>query len=63
MPKPNFIIGMVHGILFLLYLVLLFEVAVKYKWPLKKILLAFIASLVPLGTFYANKKLYPAQTD
>ena len=60
LPKPNYIVGMVHGFLFLLYLVLLLQVSAEYKWPLKKIFLAFIASLIPFGTFYANKKLYPA---
>ncbi|MBC7888187.1 MAG: DUF3817 domain-containing protein [Ferruginibacter sp.] len=59
-PKPNYIVGMVHGVLFLAYLVLLLQVSVQYKWPVKKIILAFIASLLPFGTFYANKKLYPA---
>jgi integral membrane protein len=57
---PNYIIGMAHGILFILYMALLLQVSIEYKWPVKKIFLAFIASLVPFGTFYANKKLYPA---
>lgn len=60
MPKPNYIIGMAHGILFLLYLALLTQVAIEYKWSFKKIALSFIAALLPFGTFYANKKLYPA---
>ena len=59
MPKPNYVIGMVHGVLFILYVVLLLQVSTKYKWSIKKIVLAFIASLVPFGTFIANKKLYP----
>ena len=62
LPKPNYIVGMVHGFLFLLYLVLLLQVSAEYKWPLKKIFLAFIASLIPFGTFYANNKLYPANS-
>ncbi|MEO5890463.1 MAG: DUF3817 domain-containing protein [Ferruginibacter sp.] len=62
MPKPNYVVGMIHGVLFLLYLVLLLQVSIQYKWSLKKIFLAFIASLIPFGTFYANKKLYPAST-
>jgi integral membrane protein len=58
LPKPNYFIGMAHGILFLLYLVLLFQVSYQYKWSLKKIFLSFIVSLIPFGTFYANKKIY-----
>ena len=63
MPKPNFIIGMAHGILFISYVLLLLQVSTEFKWPLKKIFLAFIAALVPFGTFIANKKLYPAEAE
>jgi integral membrane protein len=59
MPGPNKIIGMAHGILFLLYIILLLQVAIAYKWNFKKIGLAFIASLLPFGTFIAAKKVYP----
>lgn len=58
LPKPNYFIGMAHGVLFILYIVLLFLVSYQYKWSLKKIALSFIASLIPFGTFYANKKIY-----
>ncbi len=61
MPKPNYIVGMIHGLLFVAYVILLLQVSTENKWPLKKIFLAFIASLVPFGTFYANKKLYPEE--
>ena len=59
LPKPNYFIGMAHGVLFILYIVLLLLVSYQYKWSLKKIALSFIASLIPFGTFYANKKIYP----
>ena len=61
MPKPNYFVGMAHGVLFLSYIVLLLIVALQYKWGFKKIVLAFIASLVPFGTFYAAQKIYPAE--
>jgi integral membrane protein len=61
MPLPNYIVGMIHGVLFVLYVVLLIQVAAKYKWPFIKIVLAFIASLIPFGTFYAAKKIYPKE--
>ncbi len=63
MPRPNYFIGMAHGLLFMLYIVLLLQVSTEYKWPVKKILLAFIAALIPFGTFIANKKLYPEETQ
>ena len=62
-PTPNYIIGMLHGILFILYLLLLLLVATQQKWTFKKIGLAFIAALIPFGTIYASKKLYPIQNN
>jgi integral membrane protein len=58
MPLPNKIVGTIHGGLFLLYIILLAIVAYQKKWRIVKIFLAFIASLIPFGTFYADKKLF-----
>ncbi|AFK02418.1 hypothetical protein Emtol_1269 [Emticicia oligotrophica DSM 17448] len=58
MPKPNYFVGMAHGILFIAYVVLLVLVVLQYKWPLKKAFLAFLVSFIPFGTFYADKKLF-----
>jgi integral membrane protein len=55
---PNKIIGMAHGVLFLMYILLLLLVAFYNKWSVIKTALAFIASLIPFGTFYADKKLF-----
>lgn len=56
--EPNFIVGLVHGLLFILYMVYLSILFLKYHWSITKTILSFIASLVPFGTFYAEKKLY-----
>lgn len=48
-------IGMAHGLLFVLYIVLAIYLAIEYKWSLKKFFLIFIASLLPFGTFYSEK--------
>ncbi len=58
MPKPNYVVGMAHGFLFILYCGLLLHVGIKYKWSLWKMVLAFVAALVPFGTFYADVKLF-----
>jgi integral membrane protein len=58
MPLPNKIVGTIHGGLFLLYIILLAIVAYQKKWSIVKMFLAFIASLIPFGTFYADKKLF-----
>jgi integral membrane protein len=58
MPGPNFVVGMIHGFLFILYTVVLVYVAYIYKWSFRKVGLSFLASLIPFGTFYADKKLW-----
>lgn len=51
------IVGMAHGVLFILFVLLLLLSAKEYKWKLPFISMAFIASLLPFGTFYLDKKL------
>ena len=54
--EPNKIVGMAHGILFILFVVLAAVICWTKKWSIKKYILFFIASLLPFGTFYADKK-------
>lgn len=54
---PNYYIGMMHGILFILYVLFLALVAFQYKWSPGKTVLFFIAAFIPFGTFYSNTKL------
>lgn len=61
MPGPNYVVGMVHGLLFILYTFMLLQVAYLYKWSFLKLSLGFIASLIPFGTFYADRKLFSKQ--
>ena len=58
MPQPNYIVGLAHGILFVLYIVLLLQVSLIHRWNIFKMFMAFIASLIPFGTFYADKVLF-----
>jgi integral membrane protein len=56
MPMPNKIGGMFHGILFVLYIVLLFPTAKKLNWGFKTIAIGALASVIPFGTFWFDKK-------
>jgi integral membrane protein len=58
MPQPNYVVGLAHGILFVLYVILVLQVSFLQRWNLVKIFGAFLASLVPFGTFYADKALF-----
>lgn len=51
------IVGMTHGILFLLFLYLLMEIRIKHNWSNLWVVIAFISSLVPFGTFFIDKKI------
>ncbi len=49
-------IGMSHGILFIGYIILAFLLKKSQKWDFKNFSIILIASLIPLGTFYVDKK-------
>jgi integral membrane protein len=51
-------VGMLHGWLFVLYVVLLLLAHYQFKWEWKKTALGFILSLLPFGTFYAERKMF-----
>lgn len=60
-PDPNYVVGMIHGLLFIFYCILLLRVAYVYKWSFMKVSMSFLASLIPFGTFYADRKLFSKQ--
>jgi len=62
MPIAVKIVGMTHGILFITYVVLLAMAVDKYKWNIKYAVILFVASLIPFGTFYTDKKLKVLET-
>ncbi len=57
-PEPNQFFGMLHGVLFIAYVFMAIRVTVTEDWSLKKLGLALLASIIPFGTFWADKKLF-----
>lgn len=49
--------GWMHGVLFVAYCFFLLIVWKQYKWSFKKAVTAFVASLIPFGTFVFDKQL------
>ena len=49
-------LGMAHGILFIGYVLLAFLLRKPQNWDLKTFAIIQIASLIPFGTFYIEKK-------
>ncbi len=58
LPQAVAVVGLIHGILFVLYVLLLLIVMIQYKWSLVKGILAFCACIVPFGMLWAEKKLF-----
>lgn len=49
-------LGMPHGILFVGYLIFAFLIKDEQKWSNKTLILVCLASVVPFGTFWVEKK-------
>lgn len=54
---PNYFVGMAHGILFLLYILIALQSIYHYRWNIKTGLFVLAASLVPFGTFVLDVKV------
>lgn len=58
LPQAVRVVGMAHGVLFVLFVLLLIQVAIEKSWSFKKSALSFVSSLVPFGTFYADARWF-----
>ncbi len=56
-PIATKVSGMVHGVLFIIFLIILFQTMQKYKFDIKFSIILFVASLVPFGTTWTDRKL------
>lgn len=54
---PNYVVGMAHGFLFILYIWFTYLTMRKYKLSLLNTFYLVIASLLPFGTFVTDKKI------
>ncbi len=56
--QPNKVVGMLHGVLFLLYIYAVMQATFDLKWKKQKWFLALVVSVIPFGNFWADKKLF-----
>jgi len=49
-------LGMPHGLLFISYVFMAFFIKPEFKWNNKDFFIILIASIIPFGTFYVDKK-------
>ena len=54
---PNKIVGMSHGILFILYILLVYTNSKVERWNWKTKAFLYLASVIPFGTFIVEKKI------
>ncbi len=57
MPEAVKVTGWIHGVLFILYGVVVFAAWSDGKLTLAKSALAFVASLIPFGPFLVDRKI------
>lgn len=55
-PKYVKLLGMPHGLLFIAYIILAVIIGSNLKWNSKTMRTVLLASIIPFGTFYVDKK-------
>ncbi len=55
-PEYVKLLGMPHGVLFMLYIILAFVIKKEMNWNYKNLGVILICSVIPFGTFYVDKK-------
>jgi integral membrane protein len=51
MPNPVRVVGMCHGILWILYMLAILQARASLKWPVSQVCRGVAASLLPFGPF------------
>jgi integral membrane protein len=57
------VMGAIHGVLFILYVIFWADAWNRTKWPLKTGLFYFVLSVLPTGGFFAERRLKRAAED
>ncbi len=57
LPMAVTVVGWLHGILFVIYIYVIFPTAKKLKWSFRKTLFGLAASILPFGPFIFDRNL------
>jgi integral membrane protein len=57
MPLAVRVVGSLHGLLFVLYVLNVVQVHIEKNWSLKTSFLLVVASFLPFGTFWTDAKI------
>ena len=55
-PQYVKLLGMPHGLLFILYIAIAFILKNEFNWDNKNFGFVLLASIIPFGTFYIDRK-------
>jgi integral membrane protein len=56
-PGAVRVVGMAHGILFMMYVWAAIQAALEHNWPWRRTALVLLASLLPAGPFVVDARL------
>ncbi len=62
-PKWVLLVGWIHGLLFISYMISGLDVKTKYSWSTKKTIIAVAASLIPFGPFILDRKILSKEKE
>ena len=63
LPHTVAVVGGIHGGLFVLYIALAILSTLAFGWPIWRLVQAVVASLIPAGTFWFDRKLKELQSS
>jgi integral membrane protein len=56
-PEATQAIGLIHGILFIVFVVATLVISILHKWNLGRVCMVMASSVLPFGTFYIDRKI------
>src|SRR5687767_2094763 len=61
-PQSVRIVGMAHGVLFILFCLSLLHTTIIARWPLGRAALLFLASIIPFGPWLIDRRMKNYET-
>jgi integral membrane protein len=56
-PEAVSVVGMIHGVLFVIFCAALLQVVYRVRWPLGRAALVFVMALLPFGPFLIDGRM------
>jgi len=56
-PLAVTVVGSVHGLLWVIYMLMLAQLWVRLKWPFSTVVLAGVASVLPFGPWWFERRV------